>query len=30
MSHTHTVVWLDTKEAHVFQFNAEDVERQRI
>ena len=30
MSHTHAVVWLDTKEAHVFQFNAEDVERQRI
>jgi stalled ribosome rescue protein Dom34 len=30
MTHTHAVVWLDTKEAHVFQFNAEDVERQRI
>ena len=30
MSHTHAVVWLDTREAHVFQFNAEDVERQRI
>ena len=30
MSHTHAVIWLDTKEAHVFQFNAEDVERQRI
>ena len=24
MSHTHAVVWLDTKEAHVFQFNAEE------
>src|SRR5471030_2807624 len=30
MSHTHAVVWLDFKEAHVFLFNAEDVERQRI
>lgn len=30
MSHTHAVVWLDFKEAHVFQFTAEDVERQRI
>lgn len=30
MPHTHAVVWLDTREAHVFQFNAEDVERQRI
>lgn len=30
MSHTHAVVWLDAREAHVFQFNAEDVERQRI
>ena len=28
--HTHAVVWLDFKEAHVFLFNAEDVERQRI
>lgn len=30
MSHTHAVVWLDFKEAHVFQFTAEDVERKRI
>jgi stalled ribosome rescue protein Dom34 len=30
MSHTHAVVWLDFKEAHVFLFNADDVERQRI
>ena len=30
MSHTHAVVWLDSREAHVFQFNAEDVEKQRI
>ena len=29
MSHTHAVVWLDFKEAHIFLFNAEDVERQR-
>ncbi|MEI9900211.1 MAG: hypothetical protein WDN31_08880 [Hyphomicrobium sp.] len=29
-SHTHAVVWLDFKEAHVFLFNAEDVERERI
>ena len=26
----HAVVWLDFKEAHVFQFSAEDVKRQRI
>jgi len=30
MSHSHAVVWMDAKEAHVFQFNAEDVETQRI
>ncbi len=28
--HTHAVVWLDFKEAHVFLFNAADVEGQRI
>jgi stalled ribosome rescue protein Dom34 len=30
MAHTHAVVWLDFKEAHVFQFSREDVEHQRI
>lgn len=30
MSHSHAVVWIDSNEAHVFQFNAEDVERARI
>ena len=30
MLHSHAVVWMDSKEAHVFRFNAEDVERQRI
>jgi hypothetical protein len=30
MPHSHAVVWMDTKEARVFRFNAEDVERQRI
>lgn len=30
MSHSHAIVWMDSKEAHVFQFNAEDTERQRI
>ena len=30
MSHTHAVVWLDFKEAHIFLFNAEDVERKQI
>ena len=30
MSHTHAVVWLDFKEAHIFLFNADDVERKQI
>ena len=30
MSHSHAVVWMDSKEAHVFRFNAEDVEHERI
>ena len=30
MTHTHAVVWLDFKEAHVFLFNADDVQRERI
>jgi stalled ribosome rescue protein Dom34 len=30
MSHSHAIVWMDSKEAHVFQFNAEDVEKARV
>jgi stalled ribosome rescue protein Dom34 len=30
MSHSHAIVWIDSKEAHVFQFSADDVEKQRI
>ena len=30
MSHNHAIVWMDSKEAHVFQFNADDVQKQRI
>lgn len=30
MSHSHAIVWMDSKEAHVFRFNADDVEKQRI
>ncbi len=30
MTHSHAIVWMDTKEAHVFRFNADDVERQDI
>jgi hypothetical protein len=30
MSHNHAIVWMDSKKAHVFQFNADDVEKQRI
>jgi stalled ribosome rescue protein Dom34 len=30
MSHSHAIVWMDSKEAHVFQFNADDVHKQRI
>jgi stalled ribosome rescue protein Dom34 len=30
MSHSHAIVWMDSKEAHVFQFNADDVEKQRV
>ena len=30
MSHSHAVIWMDSKEAHVFQFNRDDVEMQRI
>jgi stalled ribosome rescue protein Dom34 len=30
MSHSHAIVWMDSREANVFQFSADDVERQRI
>jgi stalled ribosome rescue protein Dom34 len=30
MSHSHAIVWMDSREAHVFQFSADDVESQRI
>ena len=30
MSHSHAIVWVDSKEAHVFRFNADDVEKQRV
>jgi len=30
MSHAHAIVWMDAKEAHVFHFGAEDVEKERI
>lgn len=30
MSHAHAIVWMDAKEAHVFQFGADDVEKERI
>ncbi len=30
MSHSHAIVWMDSKEAHVFQFNRDDVEAQRV
>ena len=30
MSHNHAIVWIDSKEARVFQFNAADVEKARI
>src|SRR5215471_19457451 len=30
MSHSHAVVWMDAREAHVFRFNAQDVEQERI
>lgn len=30
MTHTHAIVWTDSKEAHVFRFNADDVEREDI
>lgn len=30
MSHSHAIVWMDSREARVFRFNASDVERDRI
>src|SRR6476660_7733636 len=30
MSHSHAVVWMDFKEAHVFRFSRDDVEKARI
>jgi len=30
MSHSHAIVWMDSREAHVFRFSPDDVERQRI
>lgn len=30
MSHSHAIVWMDSREAHTFRFSPEDVEKQRI
>jgi hypothetical protein len=30
MSHSHAIVWMDSTEAHIFRFNAEDVDKARI
>lgn len=30
MSHSHAIVWMDSKEARVFRFNASDVEKAHI
>lgn len=30
MSHSHAIVWMDSREAHVFRFSADDVESQHI
>ena len=30
MSHSHAIVWVDSREAHVFRFSPDDVECQRI
>ena len=30
MAHSHAVVWIDSREARVFSFNAEDVEKKRV
>jgi hypothetical protein len=30
MTHSHAIVWMDSKEARIFRFNAADVEHERI
>ncbi|WP_428667937.1 translational machinery protein [Reyranella sp.] len=30
MPHSHAVVWMDFREAHVFRFGVEDVQKQRL
>ena len=30
MSHNHAVVWLDSREANIFSFDSEDVEKKRV
>lgn len=30
MTHNHAIVWMDSKEARIFRFNAADVEREHI
>jgi stalled ribosome rescue protein Dom34 len=30
MTHSHAVVWIDSREARVFSFNAEDVDKKRV
>lgn len=30
MPHSHAIVWMDSREAHVFRFSTDDVESQRI
>ena len=30
MSHSHAIIWMDSREAHVFKFNKDDVETDRI
>ena len=30
MTHNHTIVWMDSKEARIFRFTAEDVEHERV
>jgi len=30
MSHSHAVVWMDFKEAHIFRFGLKDVEKRRV
>jgi stalled ribosome rescue protein Dom34 len=30
MAHSHAVVWIDFREARIFSFNAEDIEKKRV